>query len=76
VVERFRRRGAGLALLEELKRLGTELGCTSIWVLTDEGNPGAMAMYAKAGGVWNGEGQVMFEIELPGDAEADRVTWE
>ncbi len=66
VIERYRRRGAGSALLEELKRLGTELGCRLIWVLTDEGNPAAMAMYGKAGGIWDGNRHVMFEVDLAG----------
>jgi GNAT superfamily N-acetyltransferase len=64
VIERFRRRGAGLALIEELKRLGKERGCRLIWVLTDEGNPAAMAMYAKAGGIWDDNRHVMFEYDL------------
>jgi ribosomal protein S18 acetylase RimI-like enzyme len=64
VIERFRRRGAGHALLKDLERLGRELGCSAIWVLTDEGNPAAMRMYAKAGGAWNGERHVMFEYDL------------
>ena len=66
VIERFRRRGAGHALLEELKVLGRELGCSAIWVLTDEGNPTAMRMYAKAGGTWDGARHVMFEYDLGG----------
>jgi ribosomal protein S18 acetylase RimI-like enzyme len=64
VMERFRRRGAGAALIDELKRLGAERGCRLIWVLTDEGNPAAMAMYEKAGGHWDGQRHVMFEIDL------------
>lgn len=70
VIEQFRRVGAGVALLEELKRLGRELGCVTIWVLTDEGNPAAMGMYAKAGGTWDGERHIMFEYDLtPSDAD-------
>jgi ribosomal protein S18 acetylase RimI-like enzyme len=64
VIERFRRRGAGEALIDELKLIGSERGCRLIWVLTDEGNPPAMAMYTKAGGHWDGGHHVMFEIEL------------
>jgi GNAT superfamily N-acetyltransferase len=64
VTERFRRKGAGDALLTELKALGREVGCTAIWVLTDEGNPAAMGMYAKAGGTWDGARHVMFEYDL------------
>ena len=62
VDEPFRRRGAASALVEELRSLGRELGCATIWVLTDEANAAAMATYRRAGGVWDGERQVMFEI--------------
>lgn len=64
VIERLRRVGAGLALLDELELLGKELGCETIWVLTDEGNAAAMGMYAKAGGTWDGERHVMFKYDL------------
>jgi ribosomal protein S18 acetylase RimI-like enzyme len=64
VIERFRRRGAGRALLAELDVLGRELGCSAIWVLTDEGNPAAMQLYANAGGTWDGERHIMFEYDL------------
>ena len=64
VIDRFRRQGAAATLIEELKRIGAERGCRLIWVLTDEGNPAAMALYAKAGGRWDGERHVMFEIDL------------
>ena len=64
VDEPFRRRGAATALLEELSALGHELGCATIWVLTDEGNAAATATYRRAGGVWSGERSIMFEIDL------------
>ena len=64
VDEPFRRRGAATALLDELSTLGRELGCATIWVLTDEDNAAAMATYRRAGGVWNGDRSVMFEIDL------------
>jgi ribosomal protein S18 acetylase RimI-like enzyme len=64
VVEELRRRGAASALLEELKRLSSEVGCAAIWVLTDQHNAPAMRTYAKAGGRWNGEQHVMFEYDL------------
>jgi len=53
--------------MEELARLGKELGCTTIWVLTDEGNHAAMRMYAKAGGTWSGERHIMYEYDLAGE---------
>jgi ribosomal protein S18 acetylase RimI-like enzyme len=64
VDEPFRRRGVASALLEALSRVGRELGCATIWVLTDEDNDAAMATYRRAGGVWDGAHQVMFEIDL------------
>ena len=65
VIERFRRAGAATALIDELKAIGRELGCASIWVLTDEGNEPAMALYRKTGGQWTGQHSVMFEYLLP-----------
>ena len=64
VDEPYRRRGVATALLEELCRVGRELDCATIWVLTDQDNDAAMATYRRAGGVWDGEHQVMFEIDL------------
>ncbi len=64
VTEGSRRRGAGRALLEEVKLLGRALGCTAIWVLTDEGNPTAMRLYSQTGGSWDGDRHVMFEYDL------------
>ena len=64
VDEPFRRHGAATALLGELSTLGRELGCATIWVLTDEDNAAAMATYRRAGGIWNGDHSFMFEIDL------------
>jgi ribosomal protein S18 acetylase RimI-like enzyme len=64
VEEPFRRRGAATALLAALKELGRSRGCSAIWVLTDEANPAAMATYRRAGGVWDGERHIMFEVDL------------
>jgi ribosomal protein S18 acetylase RimI-like enzyme len=64
VVKAARRRGVGRALIEELKRVGRERGCASVWVLTDEGNGAAMSMYRSTGGRWDGDAHVMFEYDL------------
>jgi ribosomal protein S18 acetylase RimI-like enzyme len=64
VIEGARRRGVARALVDELKRIGREHGCVSIWVLTDEDNAAAMRLYRSTGGVWNGEHSVMFEYTL------------
>jgi hypothetical protein len=47
--------GVACALIHELKRLGRERGCVSMWVLTDEGNELAMGQYRSTGGRWDGE---------------------
>jgi len=61
IIEEARRHGVARALIEELKRLGRERGCVSMWVLTDEDNGPAMGLYRDAGGAWDGRSQVMFE---------------
>ena len=72
VMEGARRRGVARALVDELKRIGRERGCVSIWVLTDEGNEAAMRLYRSTGGVWNGDPVVMFEYALA--ERQDRAT--
>ena len=64
VMEEARRQGVARALVDELKRIGHERGCVSMWVLTDEDNAAAMRLYPSTGGVWNGEPAVMFEYAL------------
>ena len=44
------RRGLAKAMLSRLVNLGRELGCTEAWVLTDEDNGAARALYRSAGG--------------------------
>ncbi len=67
VVEGLRRRGAAGSLLAELRQMARELGCASIWVLTDESNEAAVAAYRGAGGEWDGTRQIMFELEPSGE---------
>jgi ribosomal protein S18 acetylase RimI-like enzyme len=64
VIEGIRHRGVGRALIHELKRLGRERGCVSMWVLTDEDNASAMGLYRSTGGHWDGNPSVMFEYDL------------
>jgi ribosomal protein S18 acetylase RimI-like enzyme len=66
VIEGLRRQGVAHALVEELQRIAQERGCVSIWVLTDEENNAAMALYRSTGGTWDGAHQVMFEYPLSG----------
>ena len=64
VMEGARRHGVASALIDELKQLGRDRGCVSMWVLTDEDNAPAMGLYRSTGGHWDGESQVMFEYDL------------
>jgi ribosomal protein S18 acetylase RimI-like enzyme len=50
VVEEYRRRGIGRALVEEVKRLAEESHCRKMFVPTQASNEAAMALYRSAGG--------------------------
>ena len=50
VQEPFQRRGAGRALVAEAKRWAAEVGANELWVLTEEDNAPARALYAATGG--------------------------
>lgn len=49
VDEGFRGRGIGVALVRALVDLATDRGCRGMWVLADEDNAAAKAMYRKGG---------------------------
>ncbi|HEX6761443.1 MAG TPA: GNAT family N-acetyltransferase [Gaiellaceae bacterium] len=67
VDEAYRHRGIGTALVEELAALGRERGCDGMWVLTDRGNPAALATYRRAGARADSD-QVMLEWSWPEQA--------
>ena len=50
VEEPFQRRGVGSALVEEAKQWAVEVGADEIWVLTEDDNVPARALYAATGG--------------------------
>jgi ribosomal protein S18 acetylase RimI-like enzyme len=62
VAESHRRRGVGKALLAELGRIARERGIPQGWVLTDDDNDAAMALYRSAGGR-NPHVETMWEFE-------------
>ena len=63
VDEGHRRRGIGRRLLDELTVIARQRGCYGMWVLTDATNEAALATYASAGAVREGE-QVMLGWKL------------
>ena len=64
VAESYRGRGIGQRLLQALLARGSEVGCGSAWVLTEEGNDGAVGLYEGAGGKRANPDPVMFEFRL------------
>ena len=63
VSEKHRRRGHGQAMVSALLDWACENGADESWVLTDDGNPPALATYASAGGNRHLVDQVMFTFQ-------------
>jgi aminoglycoside 6'-N-acetyltransferase I len=63
VAESFRRRGVGRALVEEAKRWTAEVSADELWVLTENDNAPARALYATTGGREQ-TGMTMFEYRM------------
>ena len=61
VDEEFRGRGTGTALVAKLWEIAQSRGCRGMWVLTDDANPAALKVYARAGATRLPEPQVMFQ---------------
>jgi GNAT superfamily N-acetyltransferase len=64
VDDAYRRRGIGRALIRAVGDLARELGCSSVYVLTEAGNAAALATYA-FGGVEREDGIVSFTWRPP-----------
>ena len=62
VAAAYRRRGIGKAMLARLHALRAERGWTGIFVLTNAGNAGAMALYRSGGGVRPSADDVLFDF--------------
>ncbi len=56
--------GIGKTIMNELLRLGKQLGCVNAWVLTDRNNEAANRLYKSAGGQPAEGDTVMYEFEL------------
>ena len=64
VAGRARRRGVGTALVNAFVDHARGAGCTEVWVLSDDANPGGIATYEAAGGVREATPQVLFTWKL------------
>jgi aminoglycoside 6'-N-acetyltransferase I len=60
VAEPVRRRGYGVALVNAFVDHARAIGCSEVWVLTDDANPAALATYRAANGQRDPADQVMF----------------
>ena len=66
-----RRRGLGRALVEALTAHGRALGCVSAWVLTEQDNAPALALYRSAGGHRTTPDPVLFEMDRKEEGGGD-----
>ena len=64
VLEPFRRRGAGRAMVEASKAWAAEVGAFEVWVLTEQSNVAAKALYRSAGGEEDAETPALFVFPL------------
>lgn len=64
VLERFRGRGHGRALVAAFVAEARRRKCSEVWVLTDDANPAGLATYTSAGGEREPVPQVMFTWDL------------
>jgi [ribosomal protein S18]-alanine N-acetyltransferase len=60
VAPSHRRRGIGRALIEAFRPICAERDADGMWLLTDDGNPGAVRLYTACGGERHPVDQVMF----------------
>ena len=64
VVPDARRRGHGRRLVDAFVEHARATGHTEVWVLTDDNNPAALALYAAAGARRDATDQVLFTWKL------------
>jgi GNAT superfamily N-acetyltransferase len=50
VEDLHRRKGLGAALVAEFRRLAEQAGCATFWLITEDANPSAQALYESCGG--------------------------
>jgi aminoglycoside 3-N-acetyltransferase I len=60
----FQRQGVASALIEELKHIGIEKGARGVFLITNESNAAAMALYRATGGQRRTSDEAMLEYDL------------
>jgi ribosomal protein S18 acetylase RimI-like enzyme len=60
----FRRRGIGRRLIEAMKEVGRTRGAQRMFVITEEANSAALALYSATGGVRRTTDEAVFEYRL------------
>ncbi len=60
----YQRRGIGRALIEACKDWARSVGAHEVWVLTEQSNPAAVALYQSTGGVEESPGTMLFVYNL------------
>lgn len=69
VASAYHRQGLGKAMIATLLDHGKKLGCKEAWVLTEESNAAARALYRSAGGEESTCIMVSFDLECPAYCE-------
>ncbi|MCM1988886.1 GNAT family N-acetyltransferase [Oceanirhabdus seepicola] len=64
VFQEFKKKGIGMALIEELKNVAASNGCSEIFLITNNSNTAAMRLYEKSGGIRENNDDVMFDFLL------------
>jgi len=64
VASSHHKQGIGKAIMKEMLRLGSELGCKVAWVLTELDNTPANGLYTSAGGVVDAGNTLLYEFDL------------
>jgi GNAT superfamily N-acetyltransferase len=64
VLEPFRRRGVGRAMVEASKAWAQAIGAFEVWVLTEQTNVAGKALYRSAGGVEDEETPALFVFPI------------
>jgi len=62
VASSHQKQGIGKAIMQEMLRLGHELGCKTAWVLTERDNLPANGLYKSAGGKSDTGDTVLYEF--------------